>query len=572
MKIINIHVIIIVFLGLFLQSCNNEPFEDNGYSQQEGNTNQEPPKQIEQLNLSESDQLKVNFGRAFAQALKESPELRLFIKQEALKQFNKDYDVLYNLVKHKPVNGKPSIREKNGADASLEGLMQNYFEEKGELEEIQSQLPLLTVFVPKLPENSFSAESWDPNDPSQIPVVGVRVDNTNEVPMIDAVNNHEYVLEDDVIPGYPVVVIKNNERLAVNTNDHNFARSTEVLEAQDGTSYRFLDDNLNGGITKSNNTLIKPIDPEGGNCNPPFAIIPGRENTVPQFLKTAHDVFDGRISQPWQRDNIYYQLTPTQTTNTYVGGKYLEAITYFRLNGDPKTVFDYISNQNNGEHPDPLEANQSWVRDRTRVPWTDGDFDISVSVTDNSKTRGNINTTFTFPAAPEELFTFSYESIFRRRGWGITWKRTYWRPKIDGFKGIDFTSIDIDAVALHIHAWDLTEYSNIWHIKIKELDVSTEVNTKTVNTKKYNTNINIDTSIPLGEKIKLGLKYGASAEETNTDERNFKWIEGSEELGEIVIPFRDKTVIKNPCDGKLYPRLYKNASMMIEMRPVQVEF
>lgn len=222
-----------------MQSCSNEPFENDGNNQQLDNANQKAPKQIESLNLSKTDQLKVDFGRAFAQALKESPELRQFIKQEALKQFNKDYDVLYNLVKHKPVSGKPSTRQKNGSVNSLDGLMQNYFEEKGTLDDIQSQLPLLTVFVPKLPENSFSAESWDPNDPSQIPVVGVRVDNTNEVPMIDAVNNHEYVLEDDVIPGYPVVVIKNNERLAVNTNDHNFARSTEVLEAQDGTSYRF---------------------------------------------------------------------------------------------------------------------------------------------------------------------------------------------------------------------------------------------------------------------------------------------------------------------------------------------
>ncbi|GAL88968.1 hypothetical protein JCM19538_1957 [Jejuia pallidilutea] len=556
-----------------MQSCSNEPFENDGNNQQLDNANQKAPKQIESLNLSKTDQLKVDFGRAFAQALKESPELRQFIKQEALKQFNKDYDVLYNLVKHKPVSGKPSTRQKNGSVNSLDGLMQNYFEEKGTLDDIQSQLPLLTVFVPKLPENSFSAESWDPNDPSQIPVVGVRVDNTNEVPMIDAVNNHEYVLEDDVIPGYPVVVIKNNERLAVNTNDHNFARSTEVLEAQDGTSYRFLDDNLNANLTRSTNRDFLQIDDgnDGGSCNPPFPIISGRENTVPQFLKTAHDVFDGRISQPWQRDNIYYQLTPTQTTNTYVGGRYLEAITYFRLNNNnPELIFSIMSDQNNSANPDPMRTNQSWERDRTRVPWTDGAFEIGVSVTDNSKTRGNINMAFTFPAAPEELFIFSYESIVRRRGWGITWKRTYWRPKIDGFKGMDFTSTNIDAIKLHIHAWDLTEYSNIWHLDFKEVDVSTEITTKTTNVKKYNTNVSIN--IPLGEKEKAGLKFGASVEETNTDERNFKWVEGSDELGRIVIPFGDKTVIKNPCDGKLYPRLYNNASITLEMRPVQVEF
>lgn len=135
---------------------------------------------------------------------------------------------------------------------------------------------------------------------------------------------------------------------------------------------------------------------------------------------------------------------------------------------------------------------------------------------------------------------------------------------------MDFTSTNIDAIKLHIHAWDLTEYSNIWHLDFKEVDVSTEITTKTTNVKKYNTNVSIN--IPLGEKEKAGLKFGASVEETNTDERNFKWVEGSDELGRIVIPFGDKTVIKNPCDGKLYPRLYNNASITLEMRPVQVEF
>lgn len=572
MKIIKIYLILTVIIGLLSQGCSNESFENTDHKQPYNN-NQDPPKPIESLNLSETDQLKVKFGRVLAKALKDSPELRQFIKQEALKQFNNDYDVLFNMVRHKPLNNIPSTRLKNGVNNSLEGLLEGYFEDKNELSAIQSQLPLLTVFVPKLPENSFSAETWDTNDPDQIPVVGIRVDNTNEVPMVDAVNNHEYILEDDLIPGYPVVVIKNNERLAVNTDDNNFARSTEVIEAQDGTSYRFLDDNLNASMTKTNNTLIKPIDPEGGSCNPPFAIIPGRDNTVPQFIKTAHNVFDGRISQPWQRDNIYYQLTTTQTTNTYVGGKYLEAITYFRLNGVPEDVFSSMSNQNNSANPDPIGTNQSWERDRTRVPWTDGNFEIGISITDNAKNRPNINFAFSFDAAPESLFTYSYESVVRWRGaWPIRWKRTYWRPKIDGFKGMDFTSTNLDATKLHIHAWDLTEYSNIWNLEIKELDVSTEITTKTASVKKYNTNINIDTSIPLGEKTKLGLKFGASLEEENSSERNHKWIEGSDLLGFLEIPFGDKVVNKNPCDNKLYPRLYTNGRVTIEMRPLQVEF
>lgn len=579
MKISNISLLLVLFLVSLAQSCSNETFERDNYETQNEIYDNES-KTIESLDLNQADKLKLKFGKAIALAIKENQDLRRFIKIEALKKFNKDYDVLYHAVKDQPLNYRLKANAKNSSVLTLSRLLGNYFEDKDELAQIEQQLPLLTIFVPELPENSFSAETWEPNDAEQIPVVAIRLETTNEVPMIDVVNNYEYVLEQDLIPGYPVVVIKNNERVVVNNNSHNFGRSTKVLNTQSGLSYRFLDDDLSNNDT----SLIYDGDGEvdddgsfgGGSgsvpCNPGFAVIPGREMNVAPFLKTAHNIFDGAISQPWQRDNIYYQLTPTVTTNKYVGGKYLEAITYFQLQGDADLVFNRMANQTNGSNPDPKLKNQDWSRDR-RVPWTDGNFEIGISITDNAKNRPNINFTLAFNASADDLFTYTHESVVRRRGaWPIRWKRTYWRPIIDGFKGMDFTSLDIDATVLQIHAWDLTEYSNIWNVEVKELDFTTEISTKTSNVKKYNTNVNIDTSIPLGDKIKVGLKYGASMEETNTDERNEKWVEGSDFLGLFEIPFSDKAVIKNHCDNQLYPRLYRSSNSIIEMRPVQVEF
>ncbi|MGC1204892.1 MAG: hypothetical protein WA839_08410 [Flavobacteriaceae bacterium] len=152
---------------------------------------------------------------------------------------------MYHAVKDKPVNYRLNTNAKNSSVATLSGLLESYFKDKNELAQIEQQLPLLTIFVPELPEDSFSAETWDPNDDEQIPVVAIRLETTNEVPMIDAVNSHEYVLEQDLVPGYPVIVIKNNERLAVNNGNNNFGRSTEILNTSGGQSYRFLDDNMN---------------------------------------------------------------------------------------------------------------------------------------------------------------------------------------------------------------------------------------------------------------------------------------------------------------------------------------
>ena len=569
-------------MGLVFFSCSNEDFRDNNPNAIDEDQNQ-INKTIEELSLSVNEELRLKFGRAFATALKESPELRKFIKDEALKQFNLDYDVMYHLVKDKPLNGHIMRNSSQSHYSTMSGLLSNYFKNKEELQQIEKQLPLLTVFVPSLPEDSFSAETWDVDDPEQIPVVGIRLDNTNEVPMIDVLNDVEYVLESDVIPGYPVVVIKNNERLVVNTNNHNFANSSEVLSTGGGLEYRFLDDNLNANITNNSRAVISTNPDDGGGgggggspspCTAPFAIEAGRNNNVAQFLKNARNIFEGSgVSNPWQRDNIYYQLTPSITTNAYIGGTYTEAITYFKLAGtNPESIFTLLSNQSNGSNPDPIRTNEDYEGEK-RVPWTDGNFEIGISVTENAKNVGYINFPMFFNAGPEELFSYTHNRITRWRGvWPVRWKRTYYKPIINGFKGKDFTAVELGVQKLHIHAWDLTEYSNIWTIQVKELDVTTEFTDEISNVRKYNQNLEINPSISPSEIIKIGLKFGASQEDTDTTKRTFKWIEGDDELGIFTIPFRNDILIRNPCDNQLYPRLYENSASVIEIRPVQVEF
>ncbi len=555
-----ISVILFLSMGLLFQSCNDDIIERERGS---AANQRQLSEGIENLELHEQDRMKLEFGRVFASAIKDNQGLRALIKQEALKMFNKDYDVMYHLIKNRSLDNGQTVRS----------LLISYFDDENRLIQIENQLPLLTIFVPKLPENSFSAETWNVNNLEQIPVVGIRLDRINEVPMIDALNEIEYLLDEDLIPGYPVVVIKNNERLVVNTGNHNFLRSSEILDAGDGLTYQFLDDNFNNILTPA---VLTPYldDPTGGNgnngnsCTPPFPYVPGRQNNVAQFLKDAYNVFDGVVTQAWQRDNIYYQLTPEQTTNTYVGGKYVEAITYFKLTGNPKDVFNFMSNQFHGSNPDPQLINQDWSS-KKRTPWTDGNFEIGISITDNSKQRGTLNTTLAFDAKPSDLFTYTYET--KKVTQAIFWKKTYYKPIINGFKGIDFTSLAIDATQLHINPWDLNEYSNHWYYEVKELDFTTNHEFTTTNVKKYNTNIQVDVGFSLWDIVKIGLKFGASSEETNTDARVFKWVEGDDFLGQFDVAFGDNILNKNPCNNQLYPRVYSSSRCLIEIRPIQVQ-
>lgn len=137
----------------------------------------------------------------------ESKECRDLIKTEALKKNNHDYDVLYMLIKDKELN--------NGT--TLANLMLNHISFE-DIEFMMKSFPTLTIFVPALPENSFSCDSW--NIQTQIPDVAVRPNNSLRTYCYDATGN-EYFLETDEIPGFPIVVLKINERIVLKKgNNH----------------------------------------------------------------------------------------------------------------------------------------------------------------------------------------------------------------------------------------------------------------------------------------------------------------------------------------------------------------
>src|SRR5690606_17979379 len=100
-----------------------------------------------------------SFVRILSKAVSNETNLRHFIAKEALKEIDKDHDVFYNLV-------KDEIVDKN---ETLSDILTKYEEFPGQLLAIENEVPTLTIFVPTLPENSFSPKTWKPSD--QIPYV-----------------------------------------------------------------------------------------------------------------------------------------------------------------------------------------------------------------------------------------------------------------------------------------------------------------------------------------------------------------------------------------------------------------
>src|SRR5687768_624444 len=54
----------------------------------------------------------VNFAKILAKAISKDSELRSFLKEEALKKFDNDHDILYHMVKDRKINNSHSFHER----------------------------------------------------------------------------------------------------------------------------------------------------------------------------------------------------------------------------------------------------------------------------------------------------------------------------------------------------------------------------------------------------------------------------------------------------------------------------
>lgn len=164
----------------------------------------------------------IRFAKLLSQAASGSIEVRRFLKKEATKQFDNDYDVFYPLVKDKIVADGKSFRD----------ILLSYTTDPSELTEIEQSQLLLNILIPDLTLFwDFNAEKWDVND-AEI-VVMCRDDESDTM-----YENGEDVgqMEKGEIPGFPCLVVKNNERMRV--------KSVNTCSGE--ATYEFVSDAFDG--------------------------------------------------------------------------------------------------------------------------------------------------------------------------------------------------------------------------------------------------------------------------------------------------------------------------------------
>jgi hypothetical protein len=458
-----------------------------------------------------TNRLQTEFALILAKALKEDSDLRVFLKSEALKQFDKDYDVLFQLVKNKPIAG----------GASLKSRLAKYATSPEQITIIEEQLPLLTILVPTLP-SGFSAETWDTQ--TQIPVVAVSKQDDNKVPVYDDMGK-ENVVKPGQIPGFPVVVIKQNERVLVSRRAATIvAKSPLTVGHSENYSFYFLDASCNG--ISSNQPASRPVTsgyPTSGREVDPILLTAYRSE-----YESPRQGFEA-----WQRDWVYYKIGYEWPNPAFLKGSlnrdYKEYIRSIKLSAD---ALSKISDQS----PDPSLVGTKAFGSPV---WTEGYFEFRVQVLNNAKDGTGVQYTRIFTAKGSDLYDITYRPIGLR------------------YYVVDTITPKHFLTETDLVTWDLSNFGVAWKFFFYEVDPS-EIRKETrTHSTVFAANFEVSASGGTGP-IKLSGKFGGSAQVTNTQTHEVTINLGDDFLGESLLNFSDPVLLDwestgtNPTTGYMY--------------------
>lgn len=507
MKKLNYLIVMLAFL-IQIISCDDNELGQTAKNEDVSNI-------IAKMDKTEAQK---EFARLLSKAVFENQPLRALIKDEALKQFDKDYDVFYPLIKNKEVENGKTVRD----------LLLSYCDDKQKLSHIEETLPLLNFYVPDFSLfHDFTAENWDVTD--------------NEIAVTPLTDNFErifygngdslFTIEPQEIPGFPCLVVKDNDRLKV-TNNY---KTRSTLNFAD---YEFIDSEFDGrkeqSVASQNTTRSSPYD---WNIND--------EIVNPSFVVRDAFLHFGTDPIYWQRDHIYFGMTKNNPKNGQFNPQIREYIHKIKIH---PSVLSTISDQNDPNHTtvevisnnkDPL----TWAQIVDKI-WTDGNFEFKFYVYMGRRDatlplEPNVRM---YNVSPKELFRINkvkhrIKGRFLRKD-----KHTYWIESMNDVEGVWHPLRD---GGLQLEQWDIANGSMSMTIRIEENDPSQTVEKETTIGTKYTDSNNFKIDMGLGgiikKIVKLDLSYGYTGQkETNKTERT-KWITTltSDPMGTVTFYFSD---------------------------------
>ena len=474
----------------------------------------------------EADMLRP-FARALYGAMSESPMLRELIRTHALEKFNREYDVLYQFIKGELVENGLTVRQ----------LLLQHFESEEALAYIERNRPTLTIFVPRLPEDSFSAETW--NTGEEVPLVALHVTRHIYTPIIGDFGEYgnEFLIESRMIPAFPVVALRNNPRVRVVTDGRPSTRSAVLDNPNSDFVFEFTDPYF-----------------DGSKIDESIATRQATTNVLDATVQRAFQIFPNDAAG-WQRDYIYYGITPASPNGRF-SRNFKEHITSFRFlpTHTPQQMFNHIANHR--RDPALNIFHTAWVPSLMPLPphpWTAGNFTFRVNIQMGTTSPHLSQFTQPFIASPEQLF----EVTFLKGRVLLPGPRMYILiPQITGFR-------TMENLRIPLINWNLAQFEPMMRISIAKENPYNETVTNTVTHEvEFATNVNMD--------FKFGMRFGATARDRTTVTSQIATRTRDVELGTTFVHFGDMVVLGQ--QGNTWRLREHHSSMFaITVQPLRVQ-
>ncbi|MFV0290912.1 MAG: hypothetical protein ACK5IJ_08475 [Mangrovibacterium sp.] len=445
-----------------------------------------------------------NFASILSQAVSEREDIRQFLKDEALKQFDKNFDVLYYLVRDEIIGAENETFRDVLISHSSEKIM----------EEIENAVPLLNILLPEIPMLEVFPKDLDVSD-NEIPVATTLGDGS----AIYFNGVKEHVFASGEVPGFHLFVINENSRVII---DDIVSKSSS---GRGEKSIRFKSENYDGSIVATKGQVATSSSIVGTKA----------VNAWRYFYKD-----DGSSYQKgFQRDYIYYGITPTKQSGS-LNNSVTEYISYIKI--DPSSYFDMADQDGDGiikgngiSASTDRKSKALSVSEQYDRLWKSGAYNIRFEVSTSLDSKPYV---VYIPLKPSEIWDFNTSYSYRNSTWFRKSKHSY------TINANDFTAKSVFlSTMVNIGKWDISKEALHRHVSIYEEDPSEEI----TDTYTYEMSKAASSNFSLsGEKKTLGLNGSASTTNSTTEKITktvtVKRTKDSDPLGETKIFFYDPVV------------------------------
>lgn len=453
-----------------------------------------------------------SFAQILSKAVGEDEVLRNFIKTDACRKFDKDYDVFYPFVKDRTLSDGRTFRE-----AILSAC-----DSEDELSKIETLCPKLTILVPDWSWiGSFNAHTWDTSNDEVL--VGYAQEGERHSLYKDGKMYIE--LEAGEIPETVTLIVKENERMRYNgqtkAGEQAYEFASPVFDGEKNVETK--------GRAWYDEDIYLSYETIGD-------FVPASE--IDPLVVRAYQEFGNSYSGPGcQRDYVYYSMTKANDDHGVYNNYIRERFYRFKIN--PKGVKKLCDEANDPTFKDEIKTegkhHELSEEQLLKEIWSTGAFEFQFSIY-----RG---------LEGEKKATCIKKIVCHEIGRNVfDVKRVHRRFKHNTLfaKGESVYTISIDDLVpkwvypmgdVQLPEWEISENSNNLYIFAIEYDVSGS-KTETVEREfSYSKNFSANASISGGDtnnniKTSLGISGGLTSQKKEISKVVIQTTLDSNDLGE----------------------------------------